>query len=513
MPIVNTIERGINRAIAAVYQRKAPAQRRIPAPRARSFAGADTGRLFSAWMSSPKTADQVIYDDLSTLRARSRDSFHNNDFVRRYAGMVKTNVVGDSGVSLQARSRSLNRDELDKPANQAIESGWAVWGVAENCDIRQRLCWSELQRQAIVSAAIDGEILAHLSCGKGAGPFAFMVNHLDPELLDHSYNDDIGGRKIRMGIEYDDLGRRVAYHLLQASVGPGGYQAQNGKRYQSVPASEIIHAFLPDQISQSRGYPWISGCLGRLKMLDAYFDAALVAARAGASKMGFIKTQDGVEYRGDAVDDDGSTISDFEAGIIEQLSYGQEFQAFDPRYPHEQFPEFVKSCLRSIASDLNVSYAGLSGDLQGTSFASGRSALIEERDYWKILQSWFIESYCRPIFNRWLIQARLSGAIKIFGKPLSGPDEKYQRVSWQPRRWAWVDPAKDAKAKIDMAAANMDTISAAIREQGRDPDEVFEERARELATMKKLGLTDSDMVKVPAGTVTEDEDGSDEGKD
>ena len=479
-------------ALFSFLKRSIPTKvRRVVPGRSRSFAAADKGRLFAGWSSTPVHINETIKSDLGKLRARSRDQFINNDFVRRFVEMSKYNIAGPNGVAMQgAVTRGGSLDEF---ANTAIEKAWADWGRAEHSDVKGNCNWRQRQHQAIVSEAVDGEILVLMYTGKEFGKYGFQFEHIDPELLETSYNADLGGgRKIRMGIEYDANGRAVAYHIRASAT--YGSPGPNGRHYKRLPASAVIHLFDPQQVGQSRGYPRVSTSLASLKQLDAYFEAAITAARAGASKMGFIHTQDGAEYAGDDKDADGSILSDFEAGTIEQLPVGMDFTAFDPRYPHEQFAEFVKSMLQSISVSLGVSYSGLSGDLEGVNYSSIRAGVLEEREVWKARQQWFIDGYCRPIFERWLRAALLMNAIKLNGVPLAGDFDSYNSVVFQGRRWAWVDPLKDMNASILGINNNITTVSAVIREQGRDPEEVFQERSKEKARLAALGLTEQEVI-------------------
>ncbi len=466
-------------------------------PRLRGFAAAKTGRLLNGWTTTAETPDTAIKGGLQALWARARDSYLNNPFARRFVDLVRANVVGPAGVSMQARALG-NDGELDEKANIAIKAGWKRWGRRETCDIAHRKCWVDMQKQAITSAAIDGEIFARGIVGNIAGEFQFSIQHLDPALLDPQYCTELtDGRYIRMGIEYDRWGRPLVYHLRQYDTSNAGYVANmNGRRYLPIPADQIIHAFTDDQVGQTRGYPWMAPVLDMLKMIDAYFEAAVTAARSGASKMGFITSPDGTEYKGDGTDEDGATISEMEPGLIEDLG-DRSFTAFDPRYPHEMFAEFVKNCLQQISAGLNVSYVGISNNLEGVSFSSIRTGVLEEREHWKSLQGWFIENYCRPVFEMWLTNALLAGVLIVDGQRLRiDKEEKYQNVSWLGRRWSWVDPLKDVMTHAKAIETGIGTVSAAIREQGRDPDEVFVERAAEKEKRKKLGLTDDEVLEV-----------------
>jgi len=460
----------------------------------RGFDAAKSGRLFAGWSTSGESIDSDIQSGLASLRARSRDQFLNNDFARRYVEMVRSNIVGPNGVGFQSAVVDLDGN-VDRNDSNAIEAAFTDWARAENCDLEERVCWKEKQRQAAGTVAIDGDVLVRTYTGPSYGKYGFMIQHLDASLLNEQHNRTLpGGNFIRMGIEYDGRNRVVAYHLL-VNGNTSSDSTWNGKRYTRVLASEIVHLYDPVQSGQSRGYPWLSTGLGSMKMLDAYFEAALTAARAGAAKMGFIHSQDGASYEGEGTDSDGAVISDFESGVIEQLPDGMNFTPFDPKYPHEQFDSFTKVFLQRVASGGGVSYSGLSGDLEGVNFSSIRAGVLEEREMWKARQEWFIEGYCRPIFERWLTAALLGGHIKSFGHSLpASKEEKFRRATWQGRRWAWVDPSKDTNSRVTQIENTLTTASAVIREQGGDPDEVFQERAKEKKRLAELGLTEQEAI-------------------
>ena len=55
-----------------------------------------------------------------------------------------------------------------------------------------------------------------------------------------------------------------------------------------VPASEIIHAYMPTRPEQTRGVPFTASAMPNIKMLNGYMEAEITAARVSASKMGFL---------------------------------------------------------------------------------------------------------------------------------------------------------------------------------------------------------------------------------
>ncbi|MBT3840841.1 MAG: phage portal protein [Verrucomicrobia bacterium] len=176
----------------------------------------------------------------------------------------------------------------------------------------------------------------------------------------------------------------------------------------------------------------------RLQMLGAYEEAELTAARVAASKMGFLVKERSEGYIGDT-DEAGNPLMEVEPGAIEELPMGTTFQSWNPDHPVGNYAGFVKSCLRGIAAGLGVSYNMLANDLEGVNYSSIRAGLLDEREYYKAVQRWFIDTVITPVFEGWLETNILNGTINLPAAKL----EKFNAPDWKPRRWAWVDPLKD----------------------------------------------------------------------
>jgi capsid protein len=57
------------------------------------------------------------------------------------------------------------------------------------------------------------------------------------------------------------------------------------------------------------------------------------------------------------------------------------------------------------------------------------------------------------------------------------------QVTWQPRRWAWIDPSADVTAAEKSKNNMLTSAGAIIREQGKDPQTVWAEIARDTRAM------------------------------
>ena len=472
------------------FKRKQPEQKKRAAPSfparnplRRGFAAAKTTTLTERWTRTPVPIDHVVHMELRSLRARSREQAQNNDYLRRFVAMCKSHVVGPDGVILQARASSA-KGKPDRLANAAIEAAWREWSRPENCDVTGHSSFAEQQRILIAAVAVDGEVFVRKVA---RGPFGLQLQHIDPERVPVDYNDRFqNGNVIQAGIEYDSYGAPVAYHV-QSDTNPEYYGS--GRGFVRVPADEIYHLFVREWVGQKRGFPWASTALLRLNMLGGYEDAALVNARVGAAKMGFIETPSGDGYIGDDEDAQGNIIAEAEPGVFEEVPAGTQFHEFNPQYPNGEFGDFVKAALRGIASGLGVSYHKLANDLEGVNYSSGRLGELEDREIWKTIQQWFIDTFLRRVYDDWIKSALIRQKITVAGRPLKVERlEKFRRVSWQPRRWQWVDPQKEVNAQKVAIELGLRSRSDIIREQGRDPEDVWAEIAREREVMAAMGI-------------------------
>ena len=461
----------------------APAKRRITKKTLRrSYAASIVDRLSGDFKGSNRSASSELSAGLYTMRGRSRQLCMDNDYAKKFLAMVSANVVGNKGITLQARAR---RDDgsLDNQDNNAIEAAWAEWGQIENCTVTKRQSWVDVQKLVMKTIARDGEVLVVMVRGYD-NEFGFALQVLESDHLDENLNRDLGnGKRIVMGVELDEWGAPVAYHLTTNHPGDDTHQVK-GKHYKRVPATDVLHVYIDDRAGQVRGVPWMHTAITRLNQVGGYEEAELTAARIAASKMGFYTSPDGDSYVGDE-DEDGNLIMDMEPGILEQLPAGVEFQAFDPQHPTSAYQAFIKTALRGAASGLNVAYNTLANDLEGVNFSSIRSGVLEEREQWRALQTWLSQQLCRRVYHAWLVQALTTQALAL-------PQRKYTKfkaVEWQPRGWAWVDPLKDQQANALAVELGVMSRSEIAATQGRDFEDVLRQLERENELREQYGIT------------------------
>lgn len=421
-------------------------------PIRRDYDAARMDRLSNSFLAPITTGDVELRNALPIMRARSRELERNNDYAKKFLNMCKVNVVGRTGFTLQNKARDAN-GKMDKVANDIIESEWALWGKKGNCTVDGRLSWLAEQELFIKTVARDGEFLARKIRGY-KNPWRFALQNLEADLLDEHMNisDGQGQNLIKMGIEYDEWSRPVAYHLRRRHPGDYFRSSVSANTYERVPASEIIHCYITDRSTQGRGVPWMHTAARRLNQVGEYEYAEVVAARIGASKMGFYEQKEdimGLGPMGDTEDEKGTPIQEAEPGIFEKLPGGYKFTPFLPDHPTTQYGQFIKASLRGVSSGLNVSYNALANDLEGVNFSSMRSGAIEERDGWKSVQAWMIGDFVVQVFEPWLEMLLLTNRTFL---PYAKYD-KFNAPEFRGRIFDWVDPSKDIDGELKCARA------------------------------------------------------------
>ena len=463
--------------------------------RRRSYAGAIVSRLTSDWMSTRASADAEIRNSLSKLRDRSREMVRNNPYAKQAKRTTQVNVVG-SGIKLQSQVQQVRGRKPSEAINRLIEEKWHLWTRARYCDVAGRHSFHMMEWLATGALPESGEALFRIirrPFGGSRVPLALEM--IESDVLDEEYQGPTLAKlnEWRMGVEINEWGRPVRYAFLTRH--PGDYWFQNapqkGDKHVFLPAEDVIHLFIPERPQQHRGVPWFHSVMADAHQLQGYEEAAVIRARAGASVMGFVTSPEG-ELEGDDVEAD-RRISEFEPGMWKYLEPGQNVSVPNISSPDQQYEMFVKNKVRRFASGFGCSYETLSRDFSETNYSSSRLSLLEDREHWKVIQSYLIENFHNRVFREWLDLAVLAGELP-FDDYDSRP-ERYDTPRWMARGWDWVDPLKEAKAYRQMEQAGYMTKAQIVAKLGGDFFDNLTEFSREQQAASELSVElDRDII-------------------
>lgn len=448
--------------------------------------GAELSRLTMDWLPSILPANEEMRYDVRRLRARARELARNKPAIRHYKRMVSSNVVGHQGLRLQPKV--MVGEKLDAPTNATIARAWKRW-TEGRVTVDQRMAWVPFLWLVAETAKIDGECLIRLYRGFEGNPCGLGLQIIDADYLDENMNVTLpNGNEIRLGIEVDKYGAPVAYHLWRDQ----GFPFAVPVVHERVPAEDILHVMWPERPNQARGVTATHAAMFPTQMLAGYIEAELVASRISASKMGWFTSKEGPV--GELGTNDRPETMEANPGLAEALPPGWGFESWDPQHPTTAFPDFVKSGMREIATALDVSYNSLANDLEHVNFSSFRSGLLNERDMWRMAQTWLVLEVCTPIYRVWISMASLTGALTLPGRDW----RLFTDHEFQPRGWAWVDPEKDVTAA---AIAIGQGVSSRTRFTG-EGGESFEQTIDELAAENEYAASKGVTLAPPPGSAS-----------
>lgn len=455
------------------------------------------------WTGTHGSADAVQRAALPTLRARGRDGEENNPYAERYLTELEANVLGPEGMTLQMQVTQWDPDApseypsgkkkkgamvIDEQANDIVETAWHRWKGLGVCDVSGELSFHEIERLVLRSCARDGDCLIRMVRGWDNG-FDFALQLIEGDALDHNFNGVLpNGNIVVMGVEMDEWKRRVAYHILTKH--PGDFFVPSGnpmQRRERIDAREIIHLRFLRRIGQTRGVSWFAPVLGQMEMLNGYEEAEVTSARAEACKGGFFYSDLIPEGGFAGAPPDPTTLvrrMGLTPGQMRSLPYGVKYQEVNPTHPNGNYGEFRKGVLRGISSGLSVSYNILANDLQGVNYSSLRGGLLDEREVFKMLQSWFIVRFEMIVFKAWLEQAILARAVPLNFTRF----DKYNAPYFQGRRWDWVDPSKDIDAIEKAIALGLTSLRTENAKRGNYILDVAREQQGDKAIAERFGL-------------------------
>ncbi len=466
-------------------------ERGVPYVVDHTYEGVSNSPRMSNFLASNIGANTSIASNLSTLRGRSRQAIRNNPLAK---GAQTTKTANMVGTGIRPRFNFKDDPDLKKETQELWDDSVPETDWDGNTDF--------YGQQTIVSNAVfsDGECLAMFRPRSRYSDLAvpLQVQLLEADHLDVAYTTALpNGHKVRMGIEYNKLGKRAAYWLHKDHPGEM-YMDNDGTRIR-VPASEIMHVFDPTRPGQQRGLPSSSTILVKLHEIDQCVDAELVRRKTTALFGGFIKTMDAefnpMDLMGDPINGAADMVG-LEPGTFPVLNPGQDVVMAEPKDVSGSYTAWMKQQLMDLARGWNITYDQLTGDLSEVNYSSIRAGLLEFRRAIQQEQNkTIIFQFCRPFVQRWIDTAVLTGKLLI--PDYAKAKRRYYRgVTWQPQPWPWIDPYKDIMGEILEMRAGAKNYDMLLTERGLDVDSFFRQLVDEYSKIDNHGFVfDSDPRK------------------
>jgi len=458
----------------------------VPRVRASIYeAGAQTRRTLG-WRAPTTSPNRELLSTLTTIRDRSRQSVRTGGWAKGIVDKLVFNMVGTGVVPLsKATDPQFRRD---------IQALWLQW-TDESATSGQQEFYGQ-QSQAVRCWLEAGEVFIRLRKRLDSDGLTvpLQLEVIEPEMCPHTFDSQRDSNRIRAGIEFSPIGKRVAYYFYASR--PGDIQDFDPSDIRRVDASTVIHLYEELRPGQIRGVPHLTPALIILRELDKFLDATLLRSQIANLFAGFVSrpstdTGDANVLSGlaaDATSAEGRPIVSLEPGIMQELGPGEKIEFNDPPSADPFGPAFMSTLLRNVASAVSVPYEVLTGDMSGLNDRSMRVVLQEFRRGIQARQYQIVAHLlCRAVWKAWIDQVFMNSLLPIPAAYASDP-RPWAAVEWRPQGWAYTHPVQDVKATQDAIKAGLTTRSAAVSDQGYDAEAIDAEQADDNRRAEGLGL-------------------------
>lgn len=473
-----------------------------------------TSQELAAYLPAMASGDSASLWNARLTLDRAHDLARNDPIAVAGVNRLVDMLVG-RGLNLSARPDAVALGLDRKVAREIGRKFEAEWNLFWNdplkrADFRRRMTGNGIFRQAARTMVRGGEAAAALRWRKaGKCRYRTCVQTIDPDRVKNP-NGAPDSLKMRGGVEFDDDGAPVAYHVTEAH--PADWFA--GARttiWTRIPRETVwgrpifVHAYEPDREDQTRAVSPFAALVSRLRMITKHADTEIAAAAANALFVAFVTSSLSAGDVGQSMTPGqiSETRADARAAFYEKarptlggvripvLPIGDEVKINNSPRQTTAFPAFQAAFLQSIAAALGLSYEQLSMDWSRTNYSSARAALNE---VWRAIQRMlavFVEQYVTPIYYAFLEEAIDRGYVEIPG----GLDSFHELpAAWMSARWigpgrGYVDPETEADAAIKRMGSLVSSLGDEAAEQGKDIEEVLDQIEIDEEMLAERGLT------------------------
>ena len=329
------------------------------------FEGAQTQRRLMAWRAGSESINSLILQGGELQRARARQLVRSNPYAANAAASFTAHLVG-CGI----KPSSLVEDANLKDRIQRL---WLAW--TDEADADGLTDFYGLQAMAARAMFEAGECFFRCRPRRPDDGLSvpMQLQMLSAEHLPLDKCEILpNGHEIIFGIEFDRIGRRVAYHFHRTH--PGDVRQRGAGDLVRVPAEQVCHVFHPIAEGQMRGLPWVAPAMVRLWLLDQYDDAELDRKKVAAMFAGFVTRPGPDDVMGEdsaAKDADGAALLGLQPGTMQLLLPGEDIKFSDPADVGGSYEAFQYRTLLACCAAMGVPYTNVSGDLRQANYSIG----------------------------------------------------------------------------------------------------------------------------------------------
>ena len=501
-----------------------------------------TKNTIKTYLPQHYSAKEDIDKNLALLRDRAHDLAINSPVGAAAINTQATNVIG-VGLKLFPRINAAAlgvSPEYAREWSRKTKQEFDLWASSPlACDFMRRNNFAELQRIAFTSYLVDGDCfcLFRRRMPTTFNPYSLRLQLIEAQRVSNPVTSGnfsaisqvemkrvMGNNRIVNGIEVDGQGAQVAVWISnriwnEADTLQPELNWQRVRWYgRDTGEKNILHVCADTRPDQFRGVPLLAPVIEPLKQISRYADAELTSAIIKSFfSIFFVQPISNLEISSVLGEEDGDgrpivDVSEYRLGpaTMAALPKGVDVKAIDSTNAQSTFEAFIGAFAKQIGAATNIPYEVLLKNFTA-SYSASRAALLQAQDEFRQRKGWFVQDFCKPVYEQWLAESVALGRIDAPGFF----DDPAKKAAWSAADWFnenshFLDPVKETQAMILRLNAGLSTYRKEISEAtGQDFDEIIETLAQERALINALPPTQEQAMMQQAAEDDSDGDDSD----
>ncbi len=460
-------------------------------------------RGFNAQSGSPR--EDIDFNN-QTLRERARMLYMAAPIASSAIKTPRTNVIGP-GLKMNPK---IDREMLKLSSEEAdawekrVKAEFSLWADDPvGCDATGINNFYAMQQLAFVSWLVSGDVFVLRKQREPTKwhPYALRLHLIEADRCATPEATGVfgvtvaqrGRNMIYDGVEVDRNGMVVAYHFRNKH--PYEVTLEETKytrvlaRGEKTGLPNVLHIMSSERPEQYRGVTYLAQIIEPILQTRRYTESEITAAIVESFFTAFIKTKTNLdELPIDEVGPGGEEIqssydpNEYEMGPgnVITLNPDEDVEFGDPKRPASGFASFMKEMCSQIGAALEIPRDILMKEYN-SSYSASRGALLEAWKAFRMYRGWFVDDFCKPVYEIWMTEAVARGRISapgFFSDPLL-------RRAWLGCEWigptqGQLDPVKEVTAEIMSVEAGFSThADSSIRINGSDWNHNMDQIQRE----------------------------------
>lgn len=451
-----------------------------------SYEGAQVTEQNRMFQPEHRSGDAAIWESWDLLTSRARDLVRNNPICSKVLRQLVTLVIGQ-GLHTYAAAEGNNDEDLTD-FNEESDKWFERWAEEEADWSGEHSLW-DLQRlafQEMVEVGCSFLLRLQKRTESRIVPLSYQLLEYEQLARDVDRVLPNGGRIVR-GIEYDRVGRKVAFHFYDVhpydTVHPVPGMPYDTTR---VPASRVIHNFIPSRPSATTGVTWFAPLIQPSRDVDWYLGNELTSAAESALLTLIYKTADRNNTIG-TLDDETHRHNPVTWGhaTVATIGADDDIQVAESNRAGRNAKDFLELLYMQLSMGSGLSVNRLLGDPSRANFASIKAAHQDDARMIVPVQEHQIRKQALPVRREFTRQAIGMGVItSVDSTRYLRARARFDALEWGTPGTGEVDTAEDAPAAIDRMRSGLTTYPEECAKRASN----WKKNIRQMARVNKYAV-------------------------